>query len=100
MRVGEILRPYKPVADSRSQRMRQHYRAANAASNGRADMNRDRVKGPAKDIAGNVQVKVGRMTGSTSQQVKGMAKQVEGKLQKGAANLEEAAKDIERKTTR
>lgn len=100
MRVGEILRPYKPVADSRSQRMRQHYCAANAPRNGRVDMNRDRVKGTAKDIAGNMQVKVGRVTGSRSQQVKGIAKQVEGKLQKGAANLEEAAKDIERKSGR
>ena len=44
-------------------------------------MNKDQVKGTAKDIAGKVQRTVGEMTGSTSQQIKGGAKQVEGKLQ-------------------
>jgi uncharacterized protein YjbJ (UPF0337 family) len=54
-------------------------------------MNRDQVKGTAKDIAGKVQRKVGEATGSTSQQVKGGAKQVEGKVQKGAGDLQQAA---------
>jgi len=45
-------------------------------------MNRNQVKGAAKDVAGKVQRKVGEATGSTSQQIKGTAKQVEGKLQK------------------
>ena len=48
-------------------------------------MNRDQVRGKAKDIAGKFQRKVGEATGSTSQQVKGAAKQVEGKVQKGWA---------------
>ena len=61
-------------------------------------MNRDQVKGKAKDIAGKVQQKVGEVTGSTSQQVKGVAKQVEGKVQKGAGDAEEALRDWERKT--
>jgi len=61
-------------------------------------MNRDQVKGKAKDIAGKVQQKVGEVTGSTSQQVKGVAKQVEGKVQKGAGDAEEALRDSERKT--
>ena len=60
-------------------------------------MNRDQVKGKAKDIAGKVQQKVGEVTGSTSQQVKGVAKQVEGKVQKGAGDAEEALRDSERK---
>lgn len=54
-------------------------------------MNRDQVKGTAKDIAGKVQRKVGEATGNTSQQVKGGAKQVEGKVQKGAGDLQQAA---------
>jgi len=34
-------------------------------------MNRDQVKGTAKDIAGKVQRKVGQVTGSTDKQIKG-----------------------------
>ena len=36
-------------------------------------MNKDQVKGTAKDVAGKVQQKVGEATGSVSQQVKGVA---------------------------
>ena len=61
-------------------------------------MNRDQVKGTAKDIAGKVQEKVGQVTGSTSQQVKGVGKQIEGKIQKGMGDVEQAAKDSEKRT--
>ena len=61
-------------------------------------MNRNQVKGKAKDIAGKVQQKVGEVTGSKSQQVKGVAKQVEGKVQKGLGDANEALRDSERKT--
>ena len=54
-------------------------------------MNRDQVKGTAKDIVGKVQRKVGEVTGNTSQQIKGGAKQVEGKVQRGAGDVEDAA---------
>jgi uncharacterized protein YjbJ (UPF0337 family) len=54
-------------------------------------MNRNQVKGTAKDVAGKVQRKVGEMTGSTEQQIKGGAKQVEGKVQKGVGDAEQAA---------
>ena len=56
-------------------------------------MNKDHVKGEAKDIAGKVQQKVGEATGSTEQQVKGAAKQVEGKVQKGVGDVKDAARD-------
>jgi uncharacterized protein YjbJ (UPF0337 family) len=61
-------------------------------------MNRDQVKGTAKDVAGKVQQKVGELTGSTSQQVKGAAKQVEGKMQKGVGNAEQAVHKADRRT--
>ena len=61
-------------------------------------MNRDQVKGTAKDIAGKVQEKVGQVTGSTSQQVKGVGKQIEGKIQKGIGDIEQAANDTEKRT--
>ena len=56
-------------------------------------MNKDQVKGKAKDILGKVQEKAGQITGSATQQAKGVGKQIEGKVQKGVGDLEEAAKD-------
>ena len=61
-------------------------------------MNRDQVKGKAKDIAGKIQQKTGEVTGSSSQQVKGLAKQVEGKMQKGVGDASEALKNADRKS--
>jgi uncharacterized protein YjbJ (UPF0337 family) len=61
-------------------------------------VNRDQVKGTAKDVAGKVQEKVGQATGSTSQQVKGVGKQIEGKIQKGIGDVEEAMKDADQRT--
>jgi len=61
-------------------------------------MNRDQVKGKAKDIAGKIQQKTGQVTGSASQQVKGVARQVEGKMQKGVGDASEALKNADRKT--
>lgn len=42
-------------------------------------MNRDQVKGSIKDAAGKAEEKAGKLTGSTGQQVKRLAKQAEGK---------------------
>jgi len=61
-------------------------------------MNRDQVKGTAKDVAGKVQQRFGELTGNKSQQVKGAAKQVEGKVQKGVGNVEQALDKADRKT--
>ena len=59
-------------------------------------MNRDQVKGTAKDIAGKVQRKVGEATGNVEPQVTGGAKQVEGTLQKGSGNLQQAAENADK----
>lgn len=56
-------------------------------------MNKDQIKGKAKDIAGKVQEKAGELVGSSEQQAKGLAKQSEGKLQKGVGDAKEALKD-------
>jgi uncharacterized protein YjbJ (UPF0337 family) len=61
-------------------------------------MNRDQVKGTAKDVAGKVQQKVGELTGNKTQQLKGAAKQVEGKVQKGVGNVEQEIAKVDRKT--
>jgi len=60
-------------------------------------MNKDQIKGAAKDAAGKVQQKAGEVVGSTSQQAKGLAKQVEGKVQKGVGDAREAVKDLQRR---
>jgi len=63
-------------------------------------MNRNQVKGTAKDIAGKAQEGIGKATGSANQQAKGLAKQVEGKVQKGAGYVQEDLHDTERDAER
>ncbi len=60
-------------------------------------MNKDQVKGVAKDAAGTVQQKAGELTGDKSQQAKGLAKQGEGKVQKGVGDAKETLKDAGKK---
>ncbi len=55
-------------------------------------MNKDQVKGTAKEVAGKVQEKTGELVGSKTQQAKGMAKEVEGKAQKAAGDVKDAVK--------
>jgi uncharacterized protein YjbJ (UPF0337 family) len=61
-------------------------------------MNRDQVKGAAKNVAGKVQEKIGQLTGNKTQQAKGAAKQVEGKFQEGVGNVEQSLDNVGRKT--
>ena len=61
-------------------------------------MNRDQVKGTAKDVAGKIQREVGELTGNKTQQAKGAAKQVAGKVQREVGNIEDALDKADRKT--
>ena len=56
-------------------------------------MNKDQIKGQAKDIAGTVQEAAGKLVDSQEQRAKGAKLQVEGKLQKGYGDAKEATKD-------
>ena len=56
-------------------------------------MNKDHVKGTAKDIAGKVQEKTGELTGSEKQQIKGIKNQAEGTLQKGVGDVKDAVRE-------
>ena len=56
-------------------------------------MNKDQVKGKAKEVAGKVQKKVGDVVGSSEQQLKGMKNQAEGNIQQKAGDVKEAAKN-------
>ena len=55
-------------------------------------MNKDQVKGTAKDIAGKIQEEAGRAVGSKEQEAKGLDKQVSGKAQKKYGDAKEASK--------
>lgn len=59
-------------------------------------MNKDQVKGAAKDLAGKVQRKTGEAIGSPEHQLKGASKQVEGKTQKAYGDTKEAIRDASR----
>ena len=55
-------------------------------------MNKDRVAGKLKDIAGRVERQAGEWMGDTDAQVKGAAKQVEGKVQNAWGQTKDATK--------
>lgn len=56
-------------------------------------MNKDQVKGTAKDIGGKVQEEAGKLVGSEKTEAKGLKNQAEGKVQKGFGNAKEKVKD-------
>lgn len=56
-------------------------------------MNKDQVKGAARDVAGKLQQSAGKLVGNERLQAKGLAKQISGKLQKGAGDFKEVLKD-------
>lgn len=53
-------------------------------------MNKDRVEGKAKDIAGRVERQAGEWTNDPEKQVKGAAKQAEGKIQNAWGKAKDA----------
>ena len=57
-------------------------------------MNKDQVKGVAKNVAGKVQEEAGKLVGSKEQQIKGLSKQVSGKAQESVGDVKQAVKDI------
>jgi len=57
-------------------------------------MNKDQVKGVAKDIAGKIQEEAGRLVGSKEQQVKGLSRQISGKVQKSVGDATQAVEDF------
>ena len=56
-------------------------------------MNKDQIKGAARDIGGKIQEEAGKLVGSKEQQAKGLMNQVKGKAQQQVGNLEKAVKD-------
>jgi uncharacterized protein YjbJ (UPF0337 family) len=57
-------------------------------------MDKDNIKGKAKDIAGRAQRQMGEWTGSEEDQAEGARKQGEGKVQNAWGNVKEGARDL------
>jgi len=57
-------------------------------------VNKNQIKGAARDIVGKAQQQAGKLVGSKRQQVKGLEKQISGKLQKGVGDAAEAIRDV------
>ena len=55
-------------------------------------MNKDRVEGKVKDVAGRVERQAGEWTGDPEKQVEGAAKQVAGKIQNAWGKTKDASK--------
>jgi uncharacterized protein YjbJ (UPF0337 family) len=55
-------------------------------------MDKDRVEGKAKDLAGRVQRQAGEWTGDEESQAEGAAKQAEGKVQNAWGKVKDAGK--------
>ena len=63
-------------------------------------MDKDQIKGKAKEAAGGVQKAYGRATGQERHVAEGDAKQVEGKVQGTFGKVKEGAKDLGDKAKR
>jgi len=63
-------------------------------------MNKDRVEGKVKDIAGRVQRQAGEWTDDPENQAKGAAKQVEGKVQNAWGKTKDALKSDDAKASK
>jgi len=61
-------------------------------------MNKDRVQGKMKDMAGRAERQAGEWTNNEKMQVKGTAKQAEGKVQNAMGKLKDASKDALKET--
>lgn len=61
-------------------------------------MNKDQIEGAVKSAAGNVQKKVGEITGSEEQQAKGAINIAKGKAQQVLGDAKELVEDLTRKS--
>ncbi len=60
-------------------------------------MNKDQVKGVAKDVSGKIQEQAGKLVGSKEQQIKGLSKQISGGAQKSVGDIEQSVEDLNKK---
>lgn len=56
-------------------------------------MDKDRVKGATKEVAGKVQETAGKMVGNRQMEAEGVVKQAEGKIQNTVGKTKDAIRD-------
>ena len=56
-------------------------------------MNKDQIKGAAKNLGGKIQQEAGKLVGSKKEEAKGLKNQAAGKAQQSFGNLKEDIKD-------
>ncbi len=61
-------------------------------------MNKDQIKGRAKNLAGKTQEGAGKLTDNDSQRGKGLGKQVAGQVQESFGNAKESIRNATKKT--
>lgn len=61
-------------------------------------MNKDRVEGKMKDIAGRAERQAGEWTDNSKMQVKGAARQAEGKVQNAVGKMKDAADNARKRS--
>ena len=61
-------------------------------------INKDQVEGRAKELGGKIQAGVGKLTGNTTQEVKGRVNEAVGAGQAKAGDLIEKVKDASKKS--
>ena len=59
-------------------------------------MNKDQIKGAAKELGGKIQKNVGKIVGSDEQEAKGRINEAEGKLQKSVGDVKEIVEDVKK----
>jgi uncharacterized protein YjbJ (UPF0337 family) len=59
----------------------------------RANMDKDRIKGSAKVVAGKAKVAVGKVLGDAKLQAEGQAEKVEGTVQNAVGSVKDAVRD-------
>lgn len=52
-------------------------------------MDKDRIKGAAKDVAGQVEKETGKLTGNRDMEAKGERHKVEGKIDKASGQIKD-----------
>ena len=57
-------------------------------------MDKDRVEGAGKNIAGKIKEGVGKITGDTKTEAEGKADQVEGKVQNTVGGIKDKAREL------
>lgn len=60
-------------------------------------MNRDQIKGKAKEIKGDLKKRIGGATNDPAKQAEGWVEEKEGQLRKGVGDLEESADRAKRR---